>query len=601
MQQQGAPRQKNWEILNLMNQTLEKQVFANDIEFSAFQNLLSRLNHMEVVKISRDEYDNKKEWIIEPTWKKDTWWEYYVLYLPEDVVIGDLLRITDMINTKFWLDLYADTKHLIGATKATVWAILKNNGNDMSVVDEMVKKYHISPALKEKIMAQPIKPTRKLRDFIGSMQEEKIMGEEYTKLLQHEFDLTFFRKWINMLRLWMETITQAEYEEIAKKQKDWKNHISFYKDKENIDKKVSLLREKVKLDEYKETLWFLREKIKQEWNPIYLDELQNTEKKATHDIMQALLEYPYQLTNDNYGYQPNAILQHKEIYCVWYSLLAHALLSELWIQHQWLQFVGHSAIEVDIGNQKYYFDPTYGKYVNQEMLPFEWWESDWFYKEIVLQGGNFFNKKQYADNWDIEEILYMQILNNLWNSLTGSISPTEKMKSIYLFDKTFSLKKDPFVVNNKWSALLVLWKYKEALACFDYAIKIWWSHEFIYWNKWEALFKLRRYKEALEAYNEALKINPCRQTAYNRKSCIFADMIWEYSHQTNLYLAKLKDIYQTVSPYLQKKEEWKIIEIDNNSLENDMIITYITQKDYQWLREYLLEMEDWLDEMLLSL
>ena len=46
---------------------------------------------------------------------------------------------------------------------------------------------------------------------------------------------------------------------------------------------------------------------------------------------------------------PSGIVDNKEIYCVGFSLIGHAMLSELGIAHQGIDIPNHSALSVDIG------------------------------------------------------------------------------------------------------------------------------------------------------------------------------------------------------------------------------------------------------------
>gem|GEM_PF-1306582 len=103
----------------------------------------------------------------------------------------------------------------------------------------------------------------------------------------------------------MMTITQLEQEDL-----DFDTDgISQHSDTDKLDEKERLLREKIGIDTFKQELKELRKKG-------HLEEIEKKEIEATNEIIRILHEYPYQMTEDNYGYQPKEILKRKEIYCV---------------------------------------------------------------------------------------------------------------------------------------------------------------------------------------------------------------------------------------------------------------------------------------------
>ena len=614
---------------NLLSDALEKQVFPNTQDFSAFKTMLASLNHIVPHIISREEYDRKRCNFLVPTGEKDKGGEYFTLYMPDDMVIWDLLSITDKINTTFWLDLYADTNHLITATKVAVWSLLKHNWNDMSIVEDMMKKYHITPELRDKIAAQPLKPTQKIRDFIKSTQQEKdtengrkishiaidMMWEEYKKLLNYEFDLTFFRKWINMLRLWMETITQAEYDQVQEKQNRIKKEekISFYKDKELLDTKIQLLRDKIDIDTLKNRL----SEVRKWWNT---EAIAAAEIDATNHILQTLREFPYQKIINWHWWQPNWIVQHKEVQCVWFSLLWHAFLSELYIEHKGLQLIRHSAIMVIINNKQYYFDGT----ASAEIHEFEYWETHWVYHTIVFKDKEkAFNKIQYSYEWNVENILLGQILNNKYNMLHNLWKYEEANK---ICDRALELDDNNFShYNNKWAILYRLWKYEEAIKMYDIALELY-PNSSAYNRKLYILDILWRYVECLEVYDAMIKNDPWNTLHYQNK-WEFLDSLWRDKEAIEMYDKVLEINPEFFSWYYQKyillqklwKKDtadlyWFASVIGNDQLDNydpehternnrtreniymlykkKKIIRYISQKDFVWLRNYLLSLEN---------
>ncbi|MDR2191011.1 MAG: hypothetical protein LBP53_07825 [Candidatus Peribacteria bacterium] len=155
------------------------------------------------------------------------------------------------------------------------------------------------------------------------------MEQRLTATLSQEFDTTFFRKGIDMVRYGMETMTQAEQNaiiEYCEKEKFTKNigddgRIIYTKGYEeyaikhfDLDIESKKLREKMQIDKWKKQLDDVRKTDQKK-------EIEQTEINATNAILQALRHYPYQLTKNNNGYQVSKILSTKELYCVGYALL----------------------------------------------------------------------------------------------------------------------------------------------------------------------------------------------------------------------------------------------------------------------------------------
>ncbi len=138
----------------------------------------------------------------------------------------------------------------------------------------------------------------------------------FSKELTLQFDETFFEKWVNMLRLGMETITQAEQKILKGKKYNKNETLTFRKKDEDLDKKAQKLRDKIGVDKLK---WKL-EIVRKLWNQ---KEITSLEIQATNTILDAIYNYPYQKTNNDYGYQPNKMLKKKSI--VW-DLLCWGML-----------------------------------------------------------------------------------------------------------------------------------------------------------------------------------------------------------------------------------------------------------------------------------
>ena len=226
-----------------------------------------------------------------------------------------------------------------------------------------------------------------------------------------------------------------------------------------------------------------------------------------------------------------------EIQCIWYSLLGHAFLTELWIEHNWLDLPDHSALEVIIWWTKYYFDAT----GNDQLLEFEYWEKIWEYSKINWKWWIFWIP-QFAIKWNPEKILLSHIFNNKWTSLLNS------------------------------------WRYKESKEMFDSAIELNPTYTQAYYNKWTVLLFLERYEEAIEMFDRAIELNPTESGYY----------YWKWIVLGKRWKRELWELYK-YSSYLL---EWKQVkENDNYTKEKQKIKQYIESKDHELIIKYLIELE----------
>jgi len=459
------------------------------------------------------------------------------LFLPSDLNQWEKLNFIFFLSQKFWLEDYTPYGRIITQVKVMIAIILRNTKEEdkEEYLKWLASKYNLSEEFVNKIkngnmirseakeMVKGIKLKRwetERKKRLWSDEDVNLWYTELKKLFWEQFNMTFFRKWINMLRLGMMTITQAEQEEKIRYCKaNWFNEgrkwnwlIEFTKweeiiiinlESKELDEEERLLRDKIWINEYKERLDCARRKGT-EW------EIAQIEFEAANSIIKALYEYMYQKTNDEIWYEPSKIREFKEIYCVWYSLLGHAFLAELWIEHYWLNTSEHSALNVVIRKNNYYFDAT----MRNSLWHFDYWESwrssgrQWEYSEIDPKWWWRFRTPRFAIRWDPEKILLSQIFGS------------------------------------KWDALFNLWRYKEAEELFNREIEINPTDVWGYYNKWDVLKK--RWKHKLS------------------KLYIYSSDLLEWNE------VKKNGSY--------KKEKQKIKQC-------------IDSKDYEWIREYLIELE----------
>ena len=506
---------------------LENLVFPEQIQQSAFQEVLESLDHVSAEFVSREEFEGKRWEFLQASGERDKFWQFYILFLPEDLQVWETLEIIDTLSQKFEITNYAPVENLLSYTKIAIATILRESTEKDSeeiqnvILNELQKKYHISDAFREKIRSHTIWVNTSSKDFIRAIREKRgentksdevpsstklwetwdshISEEILSHIFGNEFGLTFFRKWVNMLRLWMMTITQREQEALKEKRKSLKTgeEIDIHKSTETLDEQERLLREKIGIEELKADLNAARESGNKR-------KVTRLEKRATEKILQTLYEYPYQLTSNDYGYEPAEILRHKEIYCVGFALLWHSFLSELWIEHQWIGMPFHSALEVNLWWVSYYFDPSETK----RLYKIYYGKQIWSYREMVLKRFwiPILRKLFIADN--PEKILFSQILN----------------------------------------------------------------------NKWTTLHKLWRYEEAIQAYDTALKLNPQDAEAYHNK-WIALRRIWKHN---------LAELYFFVSKKLKWKNPWHWSENIEAMRGLDALLE---QKNFEGVRQYLLEFE----------
>lgn len=551
-----------------MNNALDTKVFPNNLDFKTLENILETLDNIKPIKVNRKEYNAKKGEILEKT-GSDKYGDFYILYLAEDLKVYELPAIISRVNKlTFWNKLleYASKNEMkvkIVITINRLLEILSSNPEKKEDIQRAIKKYvRLYGELfweqeannlnkfeyRKRIIS--LKNEKKYKDYEWKLpkisiklktkeQLDNLLDEvesSFSKELTLQFDETFFEKWVNMLRLGMKTITQAEQKILKGKKIDPKKEELFFSKKdEDLDKKERLLRDKIGIEKLKKELG----QIRKTWNK---EEIAKKEIKATNAILETIYEYPYQNTKNWYSYQPNKILKHKEIYCVWFSLLGHAFLSELWIKHKGLGIISwHSALEVNIGWKKYYFDGTASK----KIFEFEYWEKKWVFYEIKLLG-NSLNERYFTKPWDTEKILFSQIYNN------------------------------------KWSALFNLKRHDEAIKMYDKAIEFNPQDVSAYKNKWIALKKLKKYEEAIKIYNKVIELNPQYASAYkNKQFCLRK-------------IGKLKpaELYYFSSELMKWKEVFILNPLNLFFIEEKTKVRQLIQeKNYEWLRGYLLSLE----------
>lgn len=567
------------------NISLDRPVFQEQTDFKAFENLLDTLSNISVEKITRKEFNDKKWDFLIPTDKTKKWYQKYTLYLPDDLKVYELPAIISRINKNtFWeiIPDYTSKQELKIKIIQTVNYLLKLEKKDKSIekaiskytrlLSEMFPGEDINKILKEDINKKDnqkykeyearlinIKTKENLEELLNNVEE--ILSDE----IKYHLEESIFEEWINALRLWMKTITEAEQKSLnlEERKKKWENINKTTKDKD-LDKKERLLREKIWIDKCKNDL----KEARQSWDKEKINEI---EMKATSNILKILHEYPYQMIEQDYWYQANKILEYKEIYCVWFSLIWHSFLSELWIQHSWLQLPVHFALEVTIWWINYLFDATnYNKLYKTKELP----NKAWVYTEIELEWyKNENNLHFYIIKWDPEKTLLSWINGNKWLSLDKI---WKKEEAIKMYNKAIELNPNSAdIYNNKWSILYDLWKNDEAIQNYNKSIIL--NPNFVpaYISLGYTLGEKEYYTEALNVLNKWIEI-------------IKND--WYFSFMLKKININKQNInYNLWIDYLDKKEYIEAIKILKENIKtnpNEPNNYYVLWKTYFAIKHY---------------
>ena len=359
------------------------------------------------------------------------------------------------------------------------------------------------------------------------------LREELADEVENHFYESFFENGINTLRLWMMTITQAEQEALKEKSKSLKNEeeIAIHKSTETLDEQERLLRDKIGIEELKADLDAARESGNHR-------EIARIEKRATKKILATLHEYPYQLTDNIHGYQPNEILRNKEIYCVGFALLWHSFLSELWIEHQWLDIPWHSALEVTLWWVQYYFDATF----SSDLHKIHYGDQVGVYREIKLKRAFHTFHKSLVHAGDVERILLSQIFSS------------------------------------KWVELDRLWKHKESMEAYKIALNLNPQYTDSLINEWVTLYILWEHQKAIENFDRSLELNPKYARTYNIMG-FFLHELWKHA---------LSELYFFVS----EKLKWENPPYWSDNREEKRALDDLLQEwDFDGVRKYLLEFE----------
>jgi len=624
-----------------MQNYLSKKVYQEESDYKTLTNLLKTLNNITPNFVTREIYESKKWKVLEKTWKVGKF-EKYDLYLPTDLKVWEQLYIINLLIKEFNLEKKSNFNQIISDIKVLVWIILKDKweeGEDYLL--QLVREYKLDESFVVKILRHKITPTKETKWFIDTIKQwvnwNDEVVERWTKelswILSKEFDLTFFRRSIDMINLAMKTITLAEQKSLIeycevngyKKLISEKWELIYKKGEEMIvindlnsklDKNALLLRNKIWVNKLKKELNQARKSKNKE-------KIIEVEKKATNLILENLSNYPYKVTKNNYWYQPKWIVENKEIHCIWFCLIWHAFLKELWITHNWLQSEDHIFLEVNIWWKTYWFDPTYLRKIEE----IRYTQTNKIFKGVqyILEDNEKTENLEVKVFKDVENLLLSNIYkmkslelikeekreealkmieksieltpdnlylyNEKWNVLTSIWDNLEDKKyfifALKSYYKALSMwLENENIYNNIWCTLLRLWSYKKnqkilerAMVVFKKVIEINPNYAIAYSNIWFILTTLWRYEEAIKVFNKTLELNPTNVKTYFNKIYLL-DFMWE---------TELVKIYTFLTDILS----WKIKRVDLQEIseKEKEIVWYLKNQDYNWLVKYLISLE----------
>ena len=308
-------------ITNIKSWPLNQKVFKENIDYSIFESILDTLDWISPKFVSREQFNNKKWDIL-----NDKFWKKYTLFLPSDLKIHELPSIIYKINKLSFpgqVPEYASINELkIKITLAIdlLLSELKTKKTDKQKIKKAIKNYirlysQMFPDEDASLLnnadyrksIMETKNRKKHEKFAKKLQQIKTkenlsdLQEELDKLLSTEiwihFEESLYERWLNKLSMWLMSITQAELDNIRKNNSNPKDKTVERIDKDKLDKKEQLLRSKIWIEQFKKEL----DNIRAIWN---IEEIAKKELEITNIILEILHEFPYQLTEKNYWYQP---------------------------------------------------------------------------------------------------------------------------------------------------------------------------------------------------------------------------------------------------------------------------------------------------------
>lgn len=508
-----------------LEKIINEKYFTKEIDLYCFKELLKTYWCFDFKIISKEEF-------VKLRWKILTQKDWNIIIsIYSDITFLDIIHILDVLEKKLDKDILSWFDHILLKSKISILKILKNP-EEKKELDNILKTQKISKRLIDRILWKKLDFT-KTKHYL---KQENISDLSDVKdELFKEFELLFFRLWIKNFIKNLTTFSKQDYlslkEEIEKNShliSDWdetykydisekiliyfRSSINFLSD---TSKKIT---EKLNINDYKKHL----KKAKKTNNLKYLHE---TEYEIITNILKEILNYPFSNVNQKNWYKMSQINQTKEIYCVWFCLIAHWLFKELWIKHNALIKDNHILLEVYVGDESYYFETTDKNF----------WLPKIVKKEKINQNHNYFLdnwKKHEVEVWDAEKSLLSSILNNNSMELNSTQSRTRQL------EKSGKISSFKASIYSNISANLIknldeTNDLKEILEILNKALELSPNYTQALILKSEVYIKLKDYENALLILDQIIEFDYFNITAYYKKYYINI-LKWEHK-KANLY------------------------------------------------------------------
>lgn len=420
----------------MINTSLHEQVYHWEIEQQVFQDILGCLDHVKPLFVTRSHFNESyRENFLVKTWE-DQSGEHFDLYLPDDLQYIELLRFIDVLNQKFDIEKYARFEELLVSTKVAVAKFLKDWWSN-ETIEQYTKQSWISSELQGKIENIDLRKNAPIvRDVLYKNKKGASLEQVLVDVYWEEFEKTFFRRGVNILRQWLMAFTQYDASDLDTKD----NHITEREKRILLDKEERKLRDAVGIEELKSKI----QEAKSDGDSLRISQAQ---LHAVRRIFNELHKFPYQLNNGEQSspWNPSEIIKTKEIFCVWFSIIAHAFFEELWIEHLTVSEPYHIYLIVHIWWKDYRFDASVNEDFDSQQEGYEFIvDTSW-----NIEGWLDFYDDEYVFE-DAEEELFSSLKRNYFNDLKDKSQETEAGDLISLQKRLAISPEDPYIYAKIW-------------------------------------------------------------------------------------------------------------------------------------------------------
>lgn len=420
-------------------------------------------------------------WIYNESFRYNKITQNDEISLPNDLNYIDLLEITLILVEKFWLKNELKTDLVLLKIKILIWKILKKSNTDnLSNTNENDLRRFFSSNTIDKINNINIEVNSKTKNILKNIknnkEDNKENGDEIYNLFEsikneitNLFIYMFFKKWIKDI-----INNQTNYNQINFEFDSFKNnHLWHYKDKKELDEDEKLLKDKIDFQKYKEVL--------KENNP-------DDKIKILKEVFDLIKQYPY--SNEWHKvWITRWIIENKHINCTWQTLISHAILNEIWIEHSAIITKNHICIWIEIDWLNYLFDPTNYK----ELYQYNIWASETKNYNHMYLIDNFEKELQ-------EDIDFIQIDIEKWliQSMLSTIS------NYYYENNNFE---NALFYNKQWinaelrNINLINYRAKIHKNCWNKSISELWDYlkKYLTWNNKFIWIKNRKIKKEIKS------------------------------------------------------------------------------------------------------